>query len=539
MSNSLQNCTITSYSAQEFAGDSVGGGTLEAQTLPSGTGYTSSQAQVFNSYFLKISPLPDYHIKSTMVLIGDIYPSTTTGTSPLDTEVRSWQMGSTTTGAAIVQYQGTLNQVRIYDTLTDGDTNCNNEIIVMVILDTSFVMPNNNVNINLDFECIAEQCYVELEVEDDPIIGYLECDLMIHSNYDNCSIFVAKYFDEALYAGSQYQKQNRGYYLQTISTQSSSNWSYFDIPVYDPLGEWQNQNSDFFVGPNSPLSSFAPTTYNQYTGDALIHYFWYEEAQTPYGVEYPWLSWFNTTGFTGNGNVQLNYSNGVPVATDCGSVLIDVPPEIPSDNYNSADMLVNGDYVYNITEHPNASSNPQPANLQRNERWTIYATDTEGDGDWPVFLSPIDYPDLSPGDGILPTHLSWYISVGDNPNYELIAETAEVWRIISTRAYGLYQNSSILSQCGGGNFGGGYTNDGSNVWPIFVSETNSSGVVTQNNSIFDLSNVEITQVVNSDGSLDRKTIKLKVPFRTDIAIEFWERTHQNNNLFLNIYPTEI
>ena len=138
---------------------------------------------------------------------------------------------------------------------------------------------------------------------------------MIHSNYDNCSIFVAKYFDEALYAGSQYQTQNRGYYLQTISQTSWSNWSYFDIPVYDPLGEWQNQNSDFFVGPNSPLSSFAPTTYNQYTADALIEYFWYEEAVPPYGSELPWLSWFDTSGFTGNGNVIANYSGGVPLIT--------------------------------------------------------------------------------------------------------------------------------------------------------------------------------------------------------------------------------
>ena len=151
MSNSLQNCTITSYSAQEFAGDSVN--ELEAQTLPSGTGYTSSQAQTLYSYFLKISPLPDYHIKAATVTIGGYVSDDTTGTSPLGTGVYGWQIGSGSTGAAIAQYEGTLNQVQVYDTLTESDTNCNNEIIVLVQLDPGFVMPSNNVNINLDFGC--------------------------------------------------------------------------------------------------------------------------------------------------------------------------------------------------------------------------------------------------------------------------------------------------------------------------------------------------------------------------------------------------
>ena len=66
-----------------------------------------------------------------------------------------------------------------------------------------------------------------------------------------------------------------------------------------------------------------------------------------------------------------------------------------------------------------------------------------------------------------------------------------------------------------------------------TSEKNSSGVVIQNNSNLDISNIEITQI-------DSKTIKLKLPFQPGFQAEIWdEQFARNTKIFLNVYPTEI
>jgi hypothetical protein len=523
MSSSLQNCTITSYSAEEFAGDNMSAGTLEAQTLPSGTGYTSSQAQTVYSYFLKISPLPNYRINSNMVFLNSISPANIGALSPLETSVRSWQMNSNTTGAAISQYQGTLNQVRIYDTLTDGDTNCNNEIIVMVQLDPGFTMPSNDVYINLDFGCTAAPCQEEeVWTPTNNSIGLQFFELIINSNYENCDIFVAKYFDDAAYASSIYWLQNRNCF-----NDEDDLYAYRNIPVYDPNFLWLNNNPGYFVGSpdpqqDSPLASFQPTTYNQYSGSAT-----FEDGNT-------WSGWFD-----------VNNTNNV--TTECGSILCLIPPRATGSN----GMDLNASANITLTQGtigPNAESNPVAHDLQRNEGYRIAAWSGEGGAGSIPYLNPTDYPFLTPGDGVLPTHLQWYISVGDNPDYELIAETADIWKIISTSAAGSDNDPSTdsldvnnwLMSC-------------SVIMPenytLLVSETNTSGVVTQNNSYLDIANAEITQVIKPDGSIDTKTIKVKIPFQSNLEIPFWQAASsiaddlagliKNNKIFLNLYPTEV
>ena len=100
----LQNCTITSYSAEEFAGDSYANETLESQTLPSGTGYTSSEAQALNSYFLKISPLPNYRIDSSMMTMGNLSWYADGEFSVLGTQIRKWETLNPGTLAAFGGY---------------------------------------------------------------------------------------------------------------------------------------------------------------------------------------------------------------------------------------------------------------------------------------------------------------------------------------------------------------------------------------------------------------------------------------------------
>jgi len=512
----LQNCTITSYSAEEFAGDSYANETLESQTLPSGTGYTSSEAQALNSYFLKISPLPNYRIDSSMMTMGNLSWYADGEFSVLGTQIRKWE---TLNPGTLAAFGGTLNQlvaVRVYDTLTDSDTNCNNEIIVQVVFPVDFVMPSNDLLFNIDFGLIAYSCEEE-QVWINNAVGQQKFQLIINSNFENCDIFVAKYFDDATYAGSIYQYQN------ALSSANFYN-SYLYLPVYDPDFLWLSNNPEYFVGsPNpqqdSPLASFQPTTYNQYNGAATF----------PSGD--PWIGWFD-----------INTTNNI--TTDCGQLNVYPPPKAyngEGDLNSSANIVLTQDTI-----GPNAESNPIYHDRQYNEQYTFLAwsgtQDNQSDQGFMPFLSQIDYPFLTPGDGVLPTHLQWYISIGDNSDYELIASISDLWKIVTTNyvPYSLAGNADFdevtyLSQCP--SEGGGIE--------TLISETNTSGDVTQNNSYLDIANAEITQVVKPDGSIDRKTIKVKIPFQSNVQIPMWTVSESFGaaaaitKIFLNLYPTEV
>ncbi len=512
----LQNCTITSYSAEEFAGDSYANETLESQTLPSGTGYTSSEAQALNSYFLKISPLPNYRIDSSMMTMGSLSWYSDNELSVLGTEIRKWE---TLNPGTLAAFGNTLNQlvaVRVYDTLIDSDTNCNNEIIVQVVFPVDFVMPSNDLLFNIDFGLIAYSCEEE-QVWVDNAIGMQKFSLIINSNFENCDLFVAKYFDDATYAGSIYQYQNSlaaGQLQQEIT-----------VPIYDPDFLWLSNNPEYFVGsPNpqqdSPLASFQPTTYNQYNGAATF----------PSGD--PWIEWFD-----------IDITNNI--TTDCGQLNVYPPPKAydGANNFNLGANVV----LTQGTIGPNAESNPIYHDRQYNEQYTFLAwsgtQDNQNNQGFIPFLSQIDYPLLTPGDGVLPTHLQWYISIGDNSDYDLTESGSDLWKIITTNYIPTSQfgnadfdEVTYLSQC---------PSEGSGI-ETFTSETNTSGVVTQNNSYLDIANAEITQVIKPDGSIDRKTIKLKIPFQSNVQIPMWNQspgTSFNNSgitkIFLNLYPTEV
>ena len=148
------------------------------------------------------------------------------------------------------------------------------------------------------------------------------------------------------------------------------------------------------------------------------------------------------------------------------------------------------------------------------------------------YLSLIDYPNIEPGGPVIPSSLSWYISIGNNSNYDLIANPnfIDVWKIITYQDNSNNYNAEISYpdtyqpsddiDC---DFGGEIE--------TFVSDGSTT------DSDLNLAGKTIEYV-------DDKTIKLTIPFKTGLSIsrfgpEGVSNFKRKNKIFVNIYPTAI
>ena len=380
-----------------------------------------------------------------------------------------WTSGSVVTGSVV---PSDIFNIRTMDSLADN-TDCSNKVIVEIVLQPTFVMPANDHFINIDFGGTAQSCApVDLVVN-----PKAKFELFINSNADNFeaymgyNIYLAKYFDSEQYASSIYISQNQN--LQTC------NGDY--PPVYDYSGCWNDENY-FNVSP-SCLDSFQPTCYSRYRNVFFNDFF--------------------------------DVTNTNNVTTTCGALAV----------WNNANNL-GGAY----DSHPNLMEflpNMQEPILHSHLYLYRFSSDISDDN----YLSQVNYPFLVPGDGILPPYLCWYISVGNNSNWDLAAstETIDVWKIVSTTfvpdlSFILSSYSPSTINCSIFGTSGSLT-----------SEKNNNGDIIQNNSNLDIDpdNIDITQI-------DNKTIKLKIPFQPGFQAEIWdEQFARNTKIFLNVYPTEI
>ena len=215
----LSNCTVTQYGPiTEFAGDAginMGGG-LEIQTPPEHPIFTqSSLGQLTNfeqgvagTYVLEITSNPGYHVHAGLINIqgssGDLLGST----DFLGFEVQS--------GDDVVKdardFMQDVSLVVWLDSNGEEWWKCNNKVFVIVWMPT-FVMPENDVTIKIDFEGDAVVCdevnpYEEEEVQEDKtLLWELTTGLIITNEFrENMggnqlgasipkSTFAAKYYD--------------------------------------------------------------------------------------------------------------------------------------------------------------------------------------------------------------------------------------------------------------------------------------------------------------------------------------------------------
>lgn len=466
----LINCQqVIAYTAEEFAGDAgFGVATLELQNPPAGALETSATPLY---YYLTIESESGYHIKAENINIGGV-----NGEFQEQNGIYQWTDGSSVTGNFL---PSDILNIRTMDSLADN-TDCSNKVIVEIILQPTFVMPANDHFINIDFGGTAQSCAPLVDPVVDPRMQF---EIFLNSNADiyefpnstGYHIYLAKYFDSEQYASSIYISQN----------QNTQNCNGNSPPVYDYSGCWNDE--DFFNVSPSCLDSFQPTCYGRYrTGSS----------------NYSPANFFDIT----------NTNN---VTTTCGALTI----------WNTGDTV--GDA---FGSHPNLMELlPNMVEPVSNHFKYLYRFSSDISED--NYLSQVDYPFLSPGDGILPPYLCWYISIGSTSNWDLVAntETIDVWKIVSTTFFP--DTSFIQSYYSPDTIDCSFTGTEG----VLISEKNSSGDIIQNNSNLDIDpdNIEITPI-------DSKTIKLKIPFQPGFQAEIWDdQFARNTKIFLNVYPTEI
>jgi len=151
---------------------------------------------------------------------------------------------------------------------------------------------------------------------------------------------------------------------------------------------------------------------------------------------------------------------------------------------------------------------------------------------------------------IIPNTLVWHISVGNNPNYNLVAseETVDVWKIVSFDGQISFSSFQTIQDTQGCSLSGLSTAANSMNTYFGKSEKNANGQVTTNESDLDLSSVTIEQV-------DDKTIKLSIPFNSTgngggpggilaqpnggYDLTSLEPNYYKTKIFINVYPNEI
>ncbi len=482
---SLINCQpVDSYTAEEFPGDSVGNGLLEIQTPPTGFQniYSGGAPGTLGTFYLVVKPLPGYRIDRTMISIaGGSFNESTQEADGYSNNITTLFVNSNSE-----VYQD-FAWIRIYDSLGDNWESCDNNVIVeMTIVD--FEMPNNNYTVSVDLEGQALICDPQ-PVPDETgttILNY-QTDFYItnFSLLEDYTFFFAQYYDSESYASSYFNAHNNENYINSNVAQSNV-W-----PPYDWNGNFQQNNF-----PNNYtdgcLNSFQPTCYTFYRDN-----FYFDGFQNDPTAAAP-----NT------------------LSTLCGQIIATTP--LNGMQFNPAYGPVN-------EFHPNDNI-PVCGNNK-----STYKFKVSPDPNNTRYLSLEDYPSIEPGGPVLPSSLSWYISIGENPNYNLIAssEFINIWRILSwvnnDNDYYLlgdpaYQYTPSLTPS-------------SNIDCNFGSIVTSVSDQSENNSDLDFNNITFTQI-------DDKTVKVTIPFKSGLSISRYGpqdsyQFNRRNKIFANIYPTLI
>lgn len=478
---SLINCQqVASWTSQEDTGEVVGMFFTDQVVSEAGI-YGSNGETLANDmpswmYYLIIKPMPGYKITRDLVTIQNIsVPEAGISITPVEntvitnnTTIANYPNGATTYGfePGGVSMGGTgMYGITMYDRVPSQEPNCENWVIVEIFMQPWFAMPSTNWTINLDFNGEATPCQVGLP--DNWPYAHIVNDLHI-TNFDvniGYDIHVAKYFDTQAEALNPHDKGNEQF--------PSDSFTYNAPPTYDPNGEYNALYPSNWT--DGSLQSFQPCAYNHYFNRKLYNYLGPNAA--------------TATGFT--------YS------TICNDEFNINLPQLYQNSGNATPACSNGNNaVYqSFTSHPNQS--PSCMLDARADKWQyVYESDANSNPAYPsATLSSIDYPQLTPGDGKLPSKYVYYITVSNNfaDDWELIADYDFV------KVYKIYSVTGLYLECEDGN----PTN-------ALVSEKNiDTGALISNNSILDINSVELSQV-------DSKTVKVTIPFQSDFVWNLWD-----------------
>ena len=527
---SLINCKpVTSWTSEEYAGDmpgSIGVGYLEGQTIFEGVDVYNPDipANGFGvAFWLVIEALPGYYITRDMINIGGISPA--------------WNGEWDDVGTVLSFGQEVLNQYPDIDSIIiyndvggnyDAVGDCTNRVIVEVVLNVDFVMPANNHTISIDFGGTAINCTAS---EENLAYNTIETKLIV-SNMDGindvggASLFVAQYYDDESYASSNFNLQNTTEYI-------NEDFESIDL-CYHPVYDW---NGGFLNAIDNPFYTM------NFSGEAITNNCWNNYQPTCYTI---YNSLINNIIPAGLGSIysaenyfpstcgQLLFPDGMLVSpsSGVGGVLFDQQPMFGDcQEFFECGQVYTG--IGNYCEE--ASRARYDFKIDTYENSTRY-------------LSQFDYPTIEPGGPMIPSSLSWYLSLGNGSDFELDSDISyDVWKIITVIGeHTVALDANIFDAAG---LYDGTTTCTLNTTPI-TTNTNESQVCesylvsdsTENNSDLDFENKTITQI-------DSKTVKLTIPFKSNLSIPRFtpadltdtftaSKVKRTNKIFLNIYPIE-
>tara|TARA_R110002072_G_scaffold834_2_gene6729 strand:- start:11768 stop:13372 length:1605 start_codon:yes stop_codon:yes gene_type:complete len=533
--STLTNCApVIEYTAEEFAGDMISGDNLlEIQAPPTGFLETNAGGSIGTPSikYLAVKPLPGYRIDRTMLDVS------TPGSWGLVNEDEENLNNTTTHPNGTSQYwfpdeasgiSDSVLIVQVYDSLGINWFSCENSIIIEIHINPAFAMPDNDHLIKLDLQGEAVLCEPlpppppPPEPDNPPGPGDQEDTVNVYTSEcivtnppgdlgtsnaqgGDYNIFFANYYDSEYYASSNHNA------MTSLDYKNGSGINGMWPPVYDYLGTWQqaevSQMGVDYMCWESSIDAYQPTWYSSYIlgeNDALF----YEPAAT----DAP--------------NV---------ISTLAGQLLI---TNIASGSFSN---VINNPYFF----HPNEnncllSSAQQGSSNKWRQRWEVQSTPGTL-----TYTSLEESPTVEPGGSIIPSSISWYISIGPNPNFDLIADASfvDVHKIIT-----LINPPQLSPFTGNANYNTPSTYIDTNNLPGVMSYKISNESI--NESDLDINNISITQGVDSNGDTDTKAVKLTIPFRSGLSFDRyapngWEfewmgiRLIRKNKIFINVYPTSI
>ena len=521
----LENCQpVVPYQAEEFSGDSVLNNGLEIQQAFSDNPFDGGENQP-GIYYLVVEAMPGFNIQASMIQIGGL-----SGFAGQDTVSWSSLYGNNSV------LPSELNQdvgIQAKDSIPNTPYYCGNKVFIRVVLALDFVMPSNDVTINIDLGGGAVQCQNNVLALEDSYLDFL----LILGNGVNanpaCPLFVAKYYENQNQATSPhdaYNQESEDIYGQSGGSPYNSNgsitWTSGIMPPNcDPDGSWtallNNNNfysdADYFTG--EALQNFQPTFFCEY----------------------------KHTDLTG---AQLwNPLNIINIASECGQLIY------RQNNHSAAD-----DATIPV-EHPNYDENPVwHSTIKRMDYRYVFPGGQVGGPPNLLFNSQTvpyvepgeSYPPNAPPYGnlpnLIPSALRWYISVGNNSHYELLPENVDVYKIISAKGYYTPEYYTFGTNAVDPNFsncpipGQGYEQ-------ILISEK-TNGVTIENNSNLNIDNITCVSVAGSNN----KTVMLTVNFQSGYLENIWTQTanvglfgstitpniiSNQHRIFANVYPSEV
>ena len=520
---SLINCQpVTSWTAEEYEGDqpnviSGNDGSLVQQGQVDGVvnssgllqdGPAGSGNEAYSAYYyLVIKPMPGYHITRDMITIENIsIPEISFSYAPViyannpegvynETFTNGiltytiWNDGGSDTG---------IVSIKVYDNKMTEYNSCDNWVILEIYMMPLWEMPGNNHTIKLDLggeavECIPPQIIDEISYDALLFVTDITTnDYQTNTGFG--SLFMAQYYDDESYASSPYNMFNSGSYLL-----GNPGLDELKPPVYDWTGDWTEDNPDYN---NSCWDGYQPTCYTLYatllTGDS----------------DNPWF---------GDENDYIS--------TTCGQLLVS-PVNIQMNGFALWAYTFQDQIQINVLGD-NGPDYPANTTYSPNPNRALYYFKVSSDSTNFRYLSEIDYPNIEPGGPVIPSSLSWYISVGNESDYELEAEFIDVWKIVTVIGQQTYLGNLAQSTPVGCD-----TDSTPITWGNYtVAQSHLVSDSTENNSDLDLASKTITNI-------DSKTVKLTIPFKSDLSISRFTNENElapnnlkrQNKIFLNINP---